>query len=397
MLIEFRVRNFRSFRDPTVFSMVASADKSLLENTIEIPTFGRRRLLRSGVVYGANSAGKTNLITAIAFMSRLICQTNLEEPSVLQDLQPFLFYPEPNQETSEFEMTFLNEGGVRFQYGFEINRQWIVREWLLAYPKGSPQTWFEREQQNAEKSSVSWTFGRYLKGKNHPIAASTRPDVLFLTNAYHHHHPLLEPVYSWFHQHLQILDGAAVKRPLDVNPAKLFANDPDLQPQILQLLSLADTGITGYQVQADIQMRHQIAENKDVYLPIQEESIGTQRLFAISGPMAEVLANGWILLMDELDNSLHPLLVKTIIQYFHNPETNPKGAQLIFNTQDTTLMDSNLFRRDQIWFVEKDRKGASHLYPLLDFSPRKDEALAKGYLMGRYGSIPFFDDLPWEG
>jgi uncharacterized protein len=109
----------------------------------------------------------------------------------------------------------------------------------------------------------------------------------------------------------------------------------------------------------------------------------------------DVLENGWTLFVDELDASLHPLLVRYIVELFHNRKINPKGAQLIFNTHDTTLMDGSLFRRDQIWFVEKDRQGCSHLYPLLDYSPRKDEALAKGYLLGRYGAIPFLSEPQW--
>jgi len=145
----------------------------------------------------------------------------------------------------------------------------------------------------------------------------------------------------------------------------------------------------------DVFMQHQVKENITISFPIEEESSGTQRFFALSGPLNEVLKNGWTLFIDELDASLHPLLVRYLISLFHNPVSNPKGAQLIFNTHDTTLMDCCLFRRDQIWFVEKDNNGCSHLYPLLDFSPRKDEALAKGYLMGRYGAIPFLGEPNW--
>jgi hypothetical protein len=145
----------------------------------------------------------------------------------------------------------------------------------------------------------------------------------------------------------------------------------------------------------DIFMRHPVSGIGEVALPIKDESSGTQRYFALSGPLYDVLENGWTLFVDELDASLHPLLVRYIVELFHNPQINPKGAQLIFNTHDTTLMDGSLFRRDQIWFVEKDRQGCSHLYPLLDYSPRKDEALAKGYLLGRYGAIPFLSEPQW--
>ncbi|MFZ1631942.1 MAG: ATP-binding protein, partial [Anaerolineae bacterium] len=142
----------------------------------------------------------------------------------------------------------------------------------------------------------------------------------------------------------------------------------------------------------DVYMRHPVGAEAEVVMPLQEESNGTQRLFALGGPLVEVLEKGWTLFVDELDASLHPLLVRYLVEMFHNPQINPKGAQLIFNTHDTTLMDCNLFRRDQVWFVEKDRQGCSHLYPLLDYSPRRDEALTKGYLLGRYGAIPFLGE-----
>jgi uncharacterized protein len=144
-------------------------------------------------------------------------------------------------------------------------------------------------------------------------------------------------------------------------------------------------------------MHHPLREGNEVRFPVKEESYGTQRFFALSCPLLEALENGRTLFVDELDASLHPLLLRHLIELFHNPQTNPKGAQLIFNTHDTTLLDGSLFRRDQIWFMEKDREGCSHLYSLLDFSPRQGEALAKGYLIGRYGAIPFLSDAQWMG
>jgi AAA15 family ATPase/GTPase len=131
----------------------------------------------------------------------------------------------------------------------------------------------------------------------------------------------------------------------------------------------------------------------DVLLDMDDESGGTQKLFALAGPWLDVLANGWVLLIDELDTSLHPLLMRHLIGLFHNPDINKSGAQLVFSTHDTTILDAQVFRRDQVWFVEKDRNLASHLYPLSDFSPRKGENYARGYLQGRYGALPFVGEL----
>jgi len=130
-----------------------------------------------------------------------------------------------------------------------------------------------------------------------------------------------------------------------------------------------------------------------VPLDIGEESSGTQILFQSAGAWLNVLKNGEVLLYDELDTSLHPLMTRFLIRLFHGANTNPKNAQLVFTTHDTSLLDADIFRRDQVWFIEKDKKSASKLYPLSDFSPRKDEALERGYLRGRYGALPFIGEL----
>jgi hypothetical protein len=295
----------------------------------------------------------------------------------------------------------------------------VVREWLVAYPKGLPQTWFEREHPVGKEPE--WYFGRNLKGRNSQVAELTRPDVLFLSNAAKLNHQQLGRVFEWFQKSLHVIDADDAGRSLSLYSAVKAKEDVQSHAGIRHLLEVADFGISNFDVQErtltdkdfpedmpaelrnqfinkktlDVFMRHPVSGIGEVTLPIEEESSGTQRYFALSGPLYDVLENGWTLFVDELDSSLHPLLVHYIVELFHNPHINSKGAQLIFNTHDTTLMDGSLFRRDQIWFVEKDRQGCSHLYPLLDYSPRKDEALAKGYLLGRYGAIPFLSEPQW--
>lgn len=420
MLIELKFKNFRSFREETTFSMVASSDKTLYENVSTTAEFGGRNILRSAVIYGPNAAGKSNLFAAVNFIDALVNHSAERELNRPIETTPFLFDSEANSSPSEFEITFLDNEKVRYQYGFHVTSSRVTREWLIAYPKGLPQTWYEREYKDS--SDYGWFFGRNLKGKNYQVAELTRPDVLFISNAAKLNHQQLGKVSEWFHKSLRLIGGEEEFNPFLHNyTANRALKNERAKYQIRNLISMADLGITDFDVneemitekdlpadmplelrsqfinkkRLDVFMRHTLESGDVVPLPLEEESIGTQRYFALGGPLTYVLENGCTLFVDELDASLHPLLVRHLVELFHNNEINSKGAQLIFNTHDTTLMDGCLFRRDQIWFIEKDHKGCSHLYPLLDYSPRKDEALAKGYLLGRYGAIPFLGEFQW--
>ncbi len=419
MLIELKIKNFRSFCEETILSMVASTDKTLPENTITASEFGGRSLLRSAVVYGPNAAGKSNLVAAVNFVDRFVRTSMERKLNSPIEVSPFLLVAEPNAAPSEFEITFIDEENVRYQYGFHVTTKQVVREWLVAYPKGLPQTWFEREHRDG--GEPNWFFGRNLKGKNSQVAELTRPDVLFLSNAAKLNHRQLGRVLEWFQRSLRVIGADELSPYLSTYSAARAQQDEQAQERIRNLLAVADFGISDFEVREetytekdlpedmpaklrnqlvnkkrlDVYMRHSVGSGSEVAFPLEEESNGTQRLFALSGPLADVLENGWTLFVDELDASLHSLLVRFLVELFHNPQVNPKRAQLIFNTHDTTLMDCCLFRRDQIWFIEKDRQGCSHLYPLLDYSPRKDEALAKGYLLGRYGAIPCLGEPQW--
>jgi len=416
MLVEFKIKNFMSFKDESVFSMVASKDKTYLENnTISTPTLNKR-LLKTSVVYGANAAGKSNLIKAIKLVERLVHSANVDESGIPELYAPFKFSLETTNSPSEFELTFITEDGVRYQYGFAINPKQVEREWLIAYPKGLPQVWFRRDNYSSENP---WYFGRSLKGNKEQIAQLTRPDVLFLTVAAKMNHEQLTEVYNWFKNNLYYIGienninfstGYSIKRAKE---------DPGMQSQIRNLLKYADFGIDDlefHEEQMDekvleilspeyrkdfqgkyfeVYMDHRTDADHKFLLSIDDESNGTRKFFSLSGLIIDGLNNGWTIFVDELDSSLHPLLVRYIVELFHNPKINNKGAQLIFNTQDTTLMNTDIFRRDQIWFVEKDSEQCSHLYSLLDYMPRKDESLSKWYLQGRYGAVPFISEPQW--
>jgi len=420
VLIELKIKNFRSFRDETTLSLVASSDKTLLENTVAVPEFGNRSLLRSTVIYGANAAGKSNLITAAKFIDTFINKSMERKVNSPIEIQPFLLVDNPNLSPVEFEITFIDSQNIRYFYGFQVTSKQVVREWLISYPKGLPQTWFERD--HMEGQEPLWYFGPNLKGRNNQVSELTRPDVLFLSNAAKLNHQQLGNVFKWFQKSFRVISADTISPVLYNYSASRSKDDETMKGRIRNLLEMADFGISDFDVREetytekdlpddmptellkellnmthlDVYMRHPVGKDREVAFPLEEESNGTQRLFALGGPLIEVLQNGWTLFVDELDSSLHPLLVRYLVELFHNPQMNPKGAQLIFNTHDTTLLDCCLFRRDQIWFVEKDRLGCSHLYPLLDYSPRQGEALAKGYLLGRYGAIPFLSEPQWE-
>ena len=416
MLVEFRVKNFRSFQEEQVLSMVASADRSLPENTIPSPALGKRKLLRSAVIYGPNAAGKSNLLKAVRFASNFILSSTDRRPDAHISVQPFRLDRSSREAPSEFEFTFIHEG-VRYQYGFSLDQQRVHEEWLFAYPKKYPQKWVER---SPASSGSEWYFGSQLKGEKMKLVPLTRHNVLFLSVAANFAHQQLSKVYNWFSQHLWVVDADDSSDFLvQLTAQQVMANELN-HTRVKDFLRLADLGIIDFSLeerssegewgrelpeelrpllltskQYDIHLHHR-AKNmleRGIPLTLADESNGTRRLFALGAPWLKALRAGISLFVDELDSSIHSILVRELVGMFHDPKLSTQNAQLIFNTQDVSLLDLSLFRRDQIWLVEKDKTGASELYPLLDFSPRKDESLENGYLRGRYGAIPFIDDM----
>jgi len=413
MLVEFRVKNFRSLRDEQVLSLVASKDKTLqVTHTLSTGMKAAPTLLRSAVIYGANASGKSNLIKALQYMRGVV----LESASVIQpgqtfSVQPFRLDTESASQPTEFEVTFLLDG-VRYQYGFALTTQRIVSEHLLVYKAFKPQRWFERHFDAAAGKDV-YDFGLGLKGPKNVWEGATRPNALFLSMAVQLNSEALRPVFDWFAGTLVIFNEQTRLNP-QISIQRL--KQAEGRKEICDFLSAADVSIAdidvvtrkvpGQAVHFDLmagktevraeemeehQLRfHHVTENGKAVFELADESNGTRNLLFLSSPVLDILSKGLTLVIDELDTSLHTLLVRELVRLFHRPETNTGGAQLIFTTHDTSLLDApDLFRRDQVWFTEKDRDQASALVPLSEFSPRKNEALERGYLMGRYGGIPF--------
>lgn len=419
MLIDFSVTNFRSIQKKQTFSFAAAKGSELAEtNTFQSPIAKLPNLVRSSVMYGANASGKSNVLRALGFMHFLV----LNSFSALSEGQPipvvpFIFDPESLKSPSEFEITFIVDS-VRYQYGFAATQQRIQEEWLVAYPEGKPQRWFERIF-DPKTSAYEWQFSRSFIGQKEVIKTATRANALFLSTAIQLNNDHLKPVFNWFSGKLDvILPGANISLQFTIDQC---ASEPGKQG-ILSFLNAADMSIANIlfekkafdpamvspilipelrdKVIADmygkeltaVKFIHDSGSGSGV-LDLNEESQGTQKLFAFAGPWLDVLARGRVLVVDELDTSLHPLLVRHLVGLFHNPKTNPLNAQLLISTHDTTLLDPDIYRRDQIWFTEKDKLGATTLYSLSDFKPRKNEAFERGYLKGRYGAIPFIGEF----
>jgi uncharacterized protein len=415
MLLEFRVRNYRSIRDEQVLTLIASGDKELLETHLA-PTGLKAapHALRSAVVYGPNASGKSSLLRALDYLRAVVAESaTVIQPGQTYNVAPFKLDAASAQRPTEFEITFLLEG-VRHQYTFAMTPQRIVSESLLVYRSSKPTQLFNRQQVNGDV--YDYEFSTYLSGPRKVWQESTRPNSLFLSMAAQLNSEQLGPVFNWIVRNIVFLPAGASVLP-DFTTALLATAEG--RASIRDFLSTADISIADVQAVSHRGMHTQFVmsasgvqqasqEERELLLPVFEhrtpkgsakfelhdESEGTQRLYGLIAPVLDCLREGRVLVVDELDSSLHTLLVRRLIAMFQTPELNPNGAQLIFSTHDTSLLDHTLFRRDQIWFTEKDADQATRLYPLTDFSPRKQEAWERGYLAGRYGAVPFFADWP---
>ncbi|MDP3478790.1 MAG: ATP-binding protein [Desulfoprunum sp.] len=420
MLIEFSVSNYRSFWKSQTLSMAAGVSKELQkENTFDPLIKSLPSLLRSAVVYGANGSGKSNLIKALAFMQEFVLSSSkesLEGEEIRR--KPFLLHSDAPSQDSEFEVVFI-EDEIRFQYGFMVTDKKVTNEWLLAYPGNRPQRWFERSY-NPEKKKDEWYFGPKFSGSKKVLQGATRSNALFLSTAVQLNSEQLLPVYNWFQRLVVIEHGELIEREftakscedtgtcndilkfmkgagVDVDDIAIkerkFEELPLPSDMPEDLKKIIQKGMQG-KVIKEVFFRHDLDDSqKSVLFPLLEESDGTQKLFAYAAPWLDVLRNGRVLIVDELDNSFHPHLVRYLLNLIHNPEWNTANGQIIFSTHDTSILDTNIFRRDQIWFMEKNKNQATELYPLTDFHPRKNEALEKGYLQGRFGALPYIGDV----
>ncbi|AFK05521.1 abortive infection protein, putative (plasmid) [Emticicia oligotrophica DSM 17448] len=430
MLLQFSIKNFRTFKDKATLSLIASNyDKETREHeNIVINENFCLRLLKSAVIYGANASGKSKLLDAFAFMRYFVINSSKEsQKGETIEVEPFRLSTETENEPSEFEIIFIHNK-VLYRYGFEATTEKIVSEWLYHKPKTKEVELFYRDGSIFNIHERSFT-----KGNTVVKEGLVRDNALLISVAAQFNEKTAINVLDWF-KRLKTLSGLNESGYQGFTMGK--AESSEHKHKILELLKAADLGIQDIKMQkldidslpkdlpkelrdklireikednaeffSDVSTTHRKFDvNKNAvsfeYFSLEnDESSGTSKFFALTGPILDVIENGYILVVDELDSKLHPNLVCKVVSLFNSKEFNKKNAQLIFNTHETNLLSSGLFRRDQIWFTNKNKYGEAKLYSLADFKSdevRKNDPFEDNYIKGKYGAVPFlgfFDNL----
>lgn len=434
MLLEFYAENFRSFREGQALDLRANATKDLAEVVRHPPGLkaDTHGVLPAIALFGANASGKSSLFLAADFMRAAVlnsASSTVEGRGILEQVTTFRFDAERRTGPVTFRVEFLLDG-VRHEYGFTLQPRRkddkftrVASEWLRTWPQSRERDLFLRgDAARKAGHDAPWWVSEHSFHGGRRLAADlfeqTRDDVLFLSLASQRNHPTAKTAVTWFAD----IFRTAVSLEASVTERNALAV-PLFLEYLGNLLRAADTGIEDVQVLLTTVVRdkfnqllgtwsphaveqfkthtiHRSSDGEQFVLELEEESAGTQRLFALAGPIYDALRHGRCLWVDELDTAMHHWLVRTLIKLFQDPKTNPRGAQFLFTTHDAAVMDPTLLRRDQIWIVEKDAAQGSQLYSLVDIEdkPRKGQPLFKSFLSGRYGGVPRLDEaaiLDW--
>lgn len=421
MLIEFTVGNFLSFKDRKTLSLEAAPIREHAATNVSAQ--GRYDLLTGAVLYGANAGGKSNLIKAMSTMKRLVTQSMKASSEDELGITPFLLHSQTADEPTFFEVLFLIDK-VRYRYGFEVNNSSVKAEWLFEAKKRAEKFLFIRNEAGIEISSS------FAEGKN--LEEKTRDNALFLSVIDQFNGAISKQIMHWFSKFititglshedyrkttLRMLEAEGTKqqllafykkldlgfegieleeKPINLDDFRLVLNENALK-EILQKVE----GRTA----VEIKTVHKVFDSQNQAVGLRsfdlkkQESSGTNKAINISGALFSALTQGGVLVIDELDASLHPLMTMAITKLFNSEESHKNNAQLIIATHDTNLFAYGQYRRDQIYFVEKDDFGASDLYSLVEYieqdgqKVRKDRSFEKDYIQGRYGAIPYIGNL----
>lgn len=421
MLIQFSVENFRSIKERQTLTMTASKAIRRLCTTNTFDSGREERamppLLRSAAIYGPNASGKSNLIKALRFLETMVLRSAQAEVDELIDVVPFRLNKTTASEDTTLSVDFI-ENRIRFSYGFSCNPQRITHEWLVAYPKSRPQLYFERIHDEATQKD-SYTFGARLEGGRlrHDWARQTGRNTLYFSRAVQQSAEDLQQLripFSWFRNRLRILDAATPSFSV-LNGTTIQKCSGDAKDKILSFLSSADIPISDIRVELkkwdssalpqdmppslrsglnemmtgkeipEIAFFHRDSDGDLVEFSDSDESGGTRNLFAFAGPWTDALEKNYVLVVDEIDTSLHPMIVHKLIEMFH---ANESKAQLIFTTHDTSIMSSKLLRRDQYYIMERNVHCSTSLRSILQYRGREGDPIEKQYLSGLLGGIP---------
>jgi len=409
MLIEFSVGNYRSFKDVVTLSMVAAdeaADNDELDKNNVFKVNQNFSLLKSAAIYGANASGKSNLILALYFMQSFVINSSKLQITDKIDLEKFRLSSETEDKPSFFKIVFYLDNKT-YEYSFEVTQERVISEELSCTPKTRKTNIFSREKDKIKYSKS------LMKGKD--VKDLTKKNTLFLSIAAQFNDPLAGKILLWFSR-LKIISGSQLEnlRQLSID---YLSREQNLKNEIVFLIKKLDLSIKDMSIEVgrkpldnfhkdipdtvynSIETYHEKYDLEGKVIGLESfqlnkhESRGTQKLFALLAPILSVLKASEVLIIDELDSLLHPLMAIAIIGLFNSQQTNPKNAQLIFATHDVNLLSNQLFRRDQIWFTEKNRQEATDLYSLVEFDIDNNASFEQDYIQGRYGAIPFIGDL----
>jgi AAA15 family ATPase/GTPase len=401
MLVDFEVENFRSYREAKRFSLVASPLVEAFPKNVFATPEPDIKLLKTAAIYGPNGSGKSNLLLGMNLLGDMIRPpTGGRYPD--SRLAPFVLESSLAKKPIRFRVRFFVEH-MLFEYRIAVTSFAVEEEHLTAYVNGQAQHWFERNGDDLLFPSSK------LKGPKSKLKEMTQIWMPFLSLAATFNEQLAM-VAHWIINNLGTLSvpASAPALPYSSNnyrsvetTALHHHKDLDFRSWANSFIRHADVGIESIDVELkeknEISLYFIHSSEDPIKQPVRfgwwAESEGTRELFYLLEPVYEALKQGRVIVLDEL-NSLHPLMTRELVRLFQDPVTNPKNAQLVFATHDASLLDGRIFRRDQVWFTEKDRSGATDLYSLLDFKPKErdgEEAVTEaGYLRGRYGAIPFF-------
>ena len=405
MLIRFSFKNFKSFKDENCLDMEATALKEHEYNNTKTENID---LLKVAAIYGANASGKTNVLQAFDYMKkRILVSDDSKKNSLIDEENIYSFMI--NNEGVSLEVEILAKNDKIYKYGFEVLKDKIVLEWLYIKKVNKFYSIFEREKNNVTMKS------------NNKISGLANIDerTLFL-NIYSKidkDNEDFNNVYEWFvNANYLDLGNPRFEDFINNRISLKILSDEKYKKELLRFIKTFDSGIEGIKTTPDsieeiqnnnrvvkVELIHRGEDNKLKALPLDLESNGTRKMFHLFDFFMDALKNGMVLFIDELDAKLHPLLTRYIINLFHNSETNIGNGQLIYSTHDTVNLNKDTFRRDEIWFTEKNRDGVSEIYALSDYileddkssgkKVRNDATYNKDYLTGRYGAIPVLEEF----
>ncbi len=426
MLIDFKIKNFRSIKEEQTLSLVAGAtgkDQTRPDSLVEWDDF---KLAKTAAIFGANASGKSNIVRAFRFMKSFVSRsaTRMNLGDRIREAIPFRLDIESSGMPSSLEVTLLLNG-TQYVYGFSATAERVLDESLRVRPVGGRiTTWLSR---HVTPHGQDWQINGPLRKDEALLRDKTRDNGLALSRGAELNISALSELFLWFRKDFLVYDLSAPPMVLAERTAVRVGKDENFRGRVLQLLRDADLGISSIAVSEEpafpapkdapedlkkvlnairdiagdeVLKRHTVttyhsvagASNPIGFGLAEDESNGTQRLFALAGPILDALDRGQLLVLDEFECSMHPLLSRKVVELFQSASANKKGAQVIFATHDTSLMSQNLMRRDQIWFTDKNQYGATELFSLYDFAnrPRAASAFERNYLAGRFGAIPQF-------